>query len=326
MAESTIAATPYLGTLSAGELLTRHLSLPCDVFGPPVTGILNDSDGLFGSDDIEQSSFRCLPVSHIGSGTLRPANKGAGGVTPIGAAVPAVVFRAGGTIYFYFPEGPPRLNGATVLVANLSPAAYRVANPVCFHAGTRIATPAGERLIEALSPGDTVVDWKGIEHEILWVGGCRMDLPIGLVSEFSKWLPVRVVKDAFGKGHPSRDLVLSQQHRLLMASHWAETLFGAHDVLVPARAMLGKQVAFERHLRRVHYYHILCRSHVILLANGLPAESLFLGDITPSSPEHSAVTQAMQPFPELHRRMKRMRSEYPMLRPREGRLLAQSLV
>ncbi|MBL9057004.1 MAG: hypothetical protein JNJ84_12100, partial [Rhodobacteraceae bacterium] len=45
----------------------------------------------------------------------------------------------------------------------------------------------------------------------------------------------------------------------------------------------------------------------------------------PSSPEHSSVTQAMQAFPELHRRMKRMRADYPMLRPREGRLLAQSL-
>ncbi len=325
MAESTIAATPYLGTLSAAELLTRHLSLPCDLFGAPVSGILNDSDGLFGSDDIASSSFRCLPISHIGSGTVRPASKLTGGVTPVGAAVPTAVFRAGGTIYFHFPEGPPKTTSATALVLNLTPAAYRVADPVCFHAGTRIATPIGERPVESLLPGDTVIDWKGVEHEILWVGGGKTDLPIGLISGFSKWLPVRVVKDAFGKGLPSRDLLLSQQHRLLMASHWAETLFGAHDVLVPARAMVGKTVTFERHLRRVQYYHVLCRSHVILLANGLPAESLFLGDITPSSPEHSSVTQAMQAFPELHRRMKRMRADYPMLRPREGRLLAQSL-
>lgn len=325
MAESTIAATPYLGTLSAPELLARNLIQPSAVFGQPVSGVLNDSDGLFGSDDIAMSSFRCLPISHIASGSLRPTSKATGAVTPVGAAVPAVVFKAGGTIYFHFPEGQPRLNATDTLVLNLTPAAYRVADPVCFHAGTRIATPFGERPVESLAAGDTVVDWKGIEHEILWVGGSRMDLPIGLIAEFSKWLPVRVVKDAFGKGLPSRDLLVSQQHRLLMATHWAETLFGAHDVLVPARAMLGRSVAFERDLRRVHYYHVLCRSHVILLANDLPAESLFLGDITPSSPAHSSVTQAMQAFPELHRRMKRMRADYPMLRPREGRLLAQSL-
>lgn len=325
MAESTIAATPYLGPLSAADLLTKHTALPCATLGVPTTGTLNDSDGLFGSADTAASSFKGLPFSHIGSGTVRPSAKAAGAMTPVGQAVPAVAFKAGGTTFFYFPEGAPKLTAATSLVLNLTPAPYQVVNPVCFHAGTRIATPTGERLVESLKAGDPVTDWKGAVHEILWVGGRKMDLPIGLIGEFSKWLPVRVPKDAFGSGHPSRDLLLSQQHRILMASHWADMLFGAHEVLVPAKSLVGKALSYERHLRRVHYYHILCRSHVILLANGLPAESLFLGDVAVNSPEHASVAEAMEAFPGLHRRIQRMRSEYPMLRPREGRLLAQSL-
>lgn len=55
-----------------------------------------------------------------------------------------------------------------------SPSADRPAGVICFGAGTRIDTPMGPRLVEALQPGDFVLTRDSGPQEVLWTGSRRM--------------------------------------------------------------------------------------------------------------------------------------------------------
>lgn len=90
--------------------------------------------------------------------------------------------------------------------------------------------------------------------------------------------PVRIARGTFGAGLPKRDLLVSRQHRILMRSPIVERMFGQAEVLVPAHALLalpGVSVAAPD--RPVTYVHVMLDRHEIVFAEGLPAETLYLG-------------------------------------------------
>ncbi|NUB46616.1 Hint domain-containing protein [Fertoebacter nigrum] len=328
MPDANVSVTPYNGSLIGAQLLSAQRTLVLNNFGSSFSGTLTDNDGTLSDADDGLSSFNGASLNYIGSGTVQPGVNVLGVTVPLGVAKPVVVFEAGGQIYFHFPQGPPNLLGAVALVTNITSAPYSVFNPVCFVEGTWIATPDGDRLIETLNVGDQVNDIDGAPHEILWIGGRRMDLPIGLCPDYVRWLPVRVPAEAFGPGCPTRDLLVSQQHRLMIEGSGPELLFGDARVLVPAKALLGDVVALDRDLRQVTYYHILCRRHVILMANGLPSESLYPGPVAKDAIAQDALARPGREEAEaLFSDLADMRvpfqphSDYPMLRIREGRML-----
>lgn len=325
MPAATISVIPYLGSLLSAQLLSPQTTLVLSAFGAAQTGTLTDNDGLLAAADSGVATYDGQPLTYIGSGTVQPGVALGGLTVPLGAAKTVVVFEAGGRIYFHFPAGPPDLTAAVAMVANITPAPYQVFSPVCFCRGTRIATPAGERPVEELEEGDLVLDHTGRSHRAAWIASRRMPLPMGLSDSFAKWLPVRIPRGSLGPGLPERDLCLSQQHRILIRSDWADLLFGSREVLVAAKALTGDRVRIESDVREVHYYHILCEDHVILRANGLPCESMFLGDVALRDTDFASLIETTEIFPQIKGRLRRMRAAAPMLRPREGRLLAQSL-
>lgn len=144
---------------------------------------------------------------------------------------------------------------------------------VCFAYGTMIETPEGPRAVEDIAVGDTVLT---LDH-----GACRVDWTgartVALDNDFRrrKNAPVRVARGALGPGVPERDLILSPQHRVLVASQIARRLFGASEVLVPVQKLAGFS-GFKRlrHLPQARYCHLFTGQHDILWANGAPAESL----------------------------------------------------
>lgn len=279
MPTASISVTPYNGSLLGGQLLSGPRTIILNAFGGSTAGTVTDNNGILSDADDGLSTFNGQPLNYIGSGTVQPGVNVLGAVIGLGPTKPVVVFEAGGKIYFHYPSGPPNILGAVALVVRVTPAPYQVFAPVCFVEGTMIRTPDGDLAVEALVAGDLVTDHEGRAHEVLWVAGRRMDLPVGLCPDFLRWLPVKIPKDAFGAGQPDRELRVSQQHRLLIEGVDPELLFGAPQVLAPARALLGDIVSLDRDVRSVTYYHILCREHVILLANGMPAESLFPGRV-----------------------------------------------
>jgi hypothetical protein len=90
--------------------------------------------------------------------------------------------------------------------------------------------------------------------------------------------PVLICKDALGIGMPTQDLRLSQQHRVPVQGPIARRMFGADQVLIPAKALLPLAgVMLEQPCDPVGYFHVMLAQHEIIFSNALPIESLFLG-------------------------------------------------
>ncbi len=131
----------------------------------------------------------------------------------------------------------------------------------CFAQGTMIATRRGDVPVEHLRVGETVITADGGELPVVWVGyrhvACRHHPHPQLVS------PVRVRAHAFGKERPSRDLFLSPDHAVFVA-----------DVLIPIKYLINGSSVAQVTVEQITYYHIELPQHNVLLADGLPTESL----------------------------------------------------
>jgi hypothetical protein len=130
----------------------------------------------------------------------------------------------------------------------------------CFAAGTRIATPQGERPVEALRPGDKVLTVLGEVLPVVWVGhrvvDCDAHPEPGCV-----W-PIRIQAHAFARGIPRRDLFLSPDHAIL-----------AQGVLIPAKQLVNGTTIRQVVQPVVAYHHIELTRHAVILSEGLPTES-----------------------------------------------------
>lgn len=146
----------------------------------------------------------------------------------------------------------------------------------CFASGTRISTPEGERPVEALAPGDLVNTQDNGPQPVLWIGHRH----VSLVEMFAnpQLRPIRIAAGSMGKGVPSRDLRVSPQHRMLVRSAIAERMFGAPEVMVAAKHLVGLPgIGRCPRLAPIDYWHLLCERHEILFADNAPAESFYTG-------------------------------------------------
>jgi hypothetical protein len=168
----------------------------------------------------------------------------------------------------------------------------------CFCAGTMIRTPTGDRAIEALEVGDEIVVASGETRTIRWIGE-RIVLP-PLAQERDLW-PVRIPQDAFGEGLPYCDLLVSPNHRMMVASPLNELHFGEPRVLVAAKFLIsqGGSIAQFTDLPRVHYFHMLFDTHQIVIANGVESESLYPGDMALNGMARESRDEILTIFPEL---------------------------
>jgi Hint domain len=135
---------------------------------------------------------------------------------------------------------------------------------VCYAAGTRILTPAGERAVEDLVEDDLVLTVAGeglFARPIKWVGRRRIDLTSHPHPE--RVAPILIQRHAFAKDIPARDLCVSPDHGIF-----------ADGKLICARQLVNGATIRQVHGQRsVEYFHIELDTHAILLAEGLAAES-----------------------------------------------------
>ncbi len=133
----------------------------------------------------------------------------------------------------------------------------------CYAAGTLLATPDGERAVETLAAGDSVLacqDGTWRPARVRWVGGTRVDLAHH--PQPQQAAPVRIARGALAEGVPARDLWLSPDHAILLDGR-----------LIQARALLNGATVTQEFPRAVSYHHVELDRHAVLLAEGLPAES-----------------------------------------------------
>lgn len=146
----------------------------------------------------------------------------------------------------------------------------------CFAEGTQIATPFGPVDVQDMRKGDFVYTLDNGVQTVRWIRSRHM----GEADLRGKGgaHPVRIETGALGNGLPTRVLRVSPHHRMMLNSVIAERMFGDREVLVPAKKLVGLPgITIDTTVSEVTYYHILLDRHEILMADGAPSESLFLG-------------------------------------------------
>jgi hypothetical protein len=134
---------------------------------------------------------------------------------------------------------------------------------VCFGAGTLIATPDGEREVEALAIGDLVMTAQGDAIPVKWIGRQSLSTLFGMPEGRR---PVCIVAGALGDGLPGRDLRVTADHALLidgMLVH-AGALVNGTTIRRMTAAELGE---------RFTVYHIETENHEVVLAEGAATET-----------------------------------------------------
>lgn len=184
-----------------------------------------------------------------------------------------------------------------------------VVQVICFTRGTRILTPDGEKPIEDLAADDQVVCGDGITRPIRWIGSRKLD--VATLKQKPDLAPVRFAANALGTDKPSRDLLLSPQHAVLLTDWRAELLFGEHEVLVPAKHLTNDLMIRQVPVTEdVEYFHILLDTHATVLAEGCECETLFPGYLTSHAVSGAARAEIIEIFPELAGDLSNFGQEY----------------
>ena len=132
---------------------------------------------------------------------------------------------------------------------------------ICFCKGSLIRTPSGDIPVEKLSIGDAVATWSGRAAPICWIGRQTVSTRF---SDALRILPIRIKAGALGGHVPSRDLLVSPDHAILVG-----------DVLIQAGALVnGVSIVRETNVPPTFtYYHVELYNHSLILAENTPAET-----------------------------------------------------
>jgi len=198
-----------------------------------------------------------------------------------------------------------------------------MASPICFTRGTLISTPHGQRRIETLAAGDLVRTADAGAVPIRWIGHQRFEATD--LEHNPKLCPVRIRAGAIGMGLPTRDLVLSRQHRVLIRSRIVERMFGAPEILVPAIKLIAMDgIDVVEDFGAVEYWHILFEDHQIIYSNDAPSESLFTGQEALKAVSAAAREEIRLLFPAICDPDCRPDTARPI--PRKGKHIARLLL
>lgn len=167
----------------------------------------------------------------------------------------------------------------------------------CFTPGTVIATPRGERLVEDLKPGDRVITRDNGIQEIVWVGA--KTLTGHQLARMPHLRPILIEAGALGNGLPERDLLVSPNHRLLVANDKTTLYFDEREVLAAAKHLTGLEGVEEVGTLGVTYLHFMFERHEVVLSNGAWTESFQPGDYTLQGIGNAQRNEILELFPEL---------------------------
>ncbi len=167
----------------------------------------------------------------------------------------------------------------------------------CFTPGTLIATPQGERLVEDLQVGDRVITRDNGIQEIKWVG--RKDLTGIELARKPHFKPILIQKGALGNNLPEHDMLVSPNHRVLVANDKTALYFEEREVLVAAKHLTGLDGVDEVESLGVSYIHVMFDQHEVILSNGAWTESFQPGDYSLKGIGNAQRQEILELFPEL---------------------------
>jgi len=186
-------------------------------------------------------------------------------------------------------------NGETTISTGFIP----VPAVPCFTENTLILTDKGEVPASQLRPGDLVFTLDRGFQPVRWVG--LRHIPGERLRDDARSRPVRIKAGALGDATPSRDLLVSRQHRMLVHSQLAMRMFGASEILVAAVRMLelpGVDIV-DAPEDGVTYVHVMFDQHELVVADGAFSESLFVSANSLSLLDADQKDELERYFPEL---------------------------
>jgi hypothetical protein len=166
----------------------------------------------------------------------------------------------------------------------------------CFTPGTMIATHQGEIPVEHLSAGDKVITRDNGVQPVRWVGKTQMYL-----QDFQAdphLLPVFIRQGALGKGLPERDMMVSPNHRILVANERTSLRFADREVLVAAKHLVSQGVHTVQSSGTT-YIHFMCDRHEVVLTDGAWTESFQPDDHSLKGIGNAQRLEIYEIFPEL---------------------------
>jgi len=191
----------------------------------------------------------------------------------------------------------------------------------CFTPGTLIATPRGERAVEDLQPGDRVVTRDNGLQEIRWTGARTLDY--GQLAAAPHLKPILIARGSLGEGLPEHDMLVSPNHRMLVANERTALYFEDYEVLVAAKHLVNHKGVRPVEALGTTYVHFLCDRHEVVLANGAWTESFQPGDQSLNGMGNAQRNEIFEIFPELRGAVGRAgyKAARRVLKRHEARLL-----
>jgi hypothetical protein len=180
----------------------------------------------------------------------------------------------------------------------------------CFTPGAMVTTQRGEVPIQHLETDDRVVTRDNGMQPVRWVGKTQMFL-----QDFQAephLLPVLVRQGSLGKGLPERDMMVSPNHRILVANERTSLRFAQGEVLVAAKHLSVAGVHTVQSSGTT-YIHFLCDRHEVVLVDGIWTESFQPEDHSLKSIGNAQRLEIYEIFPEL--KTEAGRAAFPAARP-----------
>ncbi|MFQ6548886.1 Hint domain-containing protein [Aestuariibius sp. 2305UL40-4] len=307
----------------------------------PATGgdVILEGDGVGGTDPdtlvtvtrADGSIFTTNFTVEL-TGTLAPKNSlnDVNGFDANNAeiVVVTIVDPATGDSQRYYFLTDETFNSDPAFAADLPNGALNVENldttpdvAICFAAGTRIETPEGLRAIEDLRVGDLIITDAG-PRPIAWIGSRKLSR--AKLKRVPTLQPIRIAAGAMDDALPAKDVVGSPNHRIVLGGARSELLFGAEKVLCAAKYLLDRPgvTQFLPH-DGVEYFHVMFIDHRTVWAEGMEAESLFMGAEAVTALDAEAKAEIALLFPELaDGNLPDYPAVHPVLKGYEAKLLA----
>lgn len=190
----------------------------------------------------------------------------------------------------------------------------------CFTGATMIMTDRGEVRASELHAGSMVLTRDHGFQPIRWIG--KTTVPGRMLGRKSKLAPVRIKAGALGPHSPQRDLLVSPQHRMVVASEIAQRMFGAAEVLVAARHLVGYPgIEVASDLDSVEYVHFAFDRHQLVFADGALSESLYAGPMALAMLTPEQREELLAIFPEWADPLVQLTSARPIPKGSQARTL-----
>ena len=180
----------------------------------------------------------------------------------------------------------PRVEGflSVAHVAAVASSAVSATDLPGVESGALVSTIQGPRPIDALRPGDELLDDEGAPHALRWIEA-RPRLCLGRTA------PICLRAPYFGL---IRDLVVTPQTRLLQTGPEVDYLCGTEAVLAQAADLAtGRAVVRDRSKPMRMFYHMMLDDPACIRVENAPMETAHLGDVMALGNQH--ISQSASP-------------------------------